>query len=282
MKEHSVGRNYAGSNHTAGALDRVLDVLESVLQSSTEASLAEIASRTCLPKPTAHRILGGLATRGYVSSLRHGHYGPGPQAFVLAGLANAVRDYAVIARPALDELRLHTDDTIHLALLVGKEAVYVEKLEGNRPYHSASKIGLHLPLHCTAIGKAILAELPGPVCEEFLRALPLPRRTQGTLTDVSQLRDELEVTRARRFAIDDEENEVGIRCVGSAFLDHHGAVVGAVSVSAPAFTLSVADAMDLGTDVLEAATTVSGALGAPLTQLRVPPRTDGGLGAKSW
>lgn len=281
MKGYSVQRNCPTSRGTGVALDRVLDILETVLQSNSDATLAEIASRTCLPKPTAHRILGGLANRGYVSSWRHGHYGPGPQAFVLAGLANAVRDYALIAGPALAELRLHTHDTIHLALLVGKGAVYIEKLEGDRPYHSASKVGLHLPLHCTAIGKAILAELPDPVCEEILRALPLPRRTQRTLTDLSSLREELEVTRARRFAIDDEENEDGIRCVGSAFLDHYGAVVGAVSVSAPVFTLSVADATGLGPEVLKVATTVSRALGAPSAQVRVSLRREEMIGAES-
>jgi DNA-binding IclR family transcriptional regulator len=129
--------------------------------------------------------------------------------------------------------------------------------------------------------KAILAELPDPMCEEFLRALPLPRRTQRTLTDLPWLHDELEVTRARRFAIDDEENEDDIRCVGSSFLDHYGAVVGAVSVSAPVFTLSVADAIVLGSEVLKAATTVSRALGVPSAQVRVSLRREDGLGAES-
>lgn len=269
------------STQSGGALDRALDVLETVLRSDGDATLAEIASCTRLPKPTVHRILGGLASRGYITPWGHGHYGPGPQAFVLAGLANAVRDYALIARPALDELRLHTNDTIHLALLVGDHAVYVEKLEGNRPYHSASKVGLHLPLHCTAIGKAILAELPEAVCEKLLRDLPLPGRTQGTLTDLPRLRNELAVTRRRHFAIDDEENEDGIRCVGSAFLDHHAAVVGAVSVSAPAFTLGVADAMVLGSDVLKAATSVSRALGAPVPQAWLAMLANDALRAES-
>jgi DNA-binding IclR family transcriptional regulator len=177
-------------------------------------------------------------------------------------MANAVRDYAVIGQLALKGLRTHTNDTIHLALLAGDEAVYIEKLEGNRAYESVSKVGLHLQLHCTAIGKAILAALPDAACDELLQRLPLPRRTPHTLTDLPTLRRELALTRARQFAFDDEENEESVRCVGAAFRDQHDAVVGAVSVSAPVFTMSMEDAIAVAPAVLAAAGAVSIALGA--------------------
>ena len=263
VKRHSAERNSSGRLAASGALERVLDVLESVVKDGADTTLAAIAAQTDLPKPTAHRILMGLACRSYVRSWEHGHYGPGPQLFVLAGMANAVRDYAVIARPTLRELRNHTDDTIHLALLVGDEAVYIEKLEGNRSYQSASKVGLRLSLHCTAIGKAILAALADSAREELLERLALTRRTRRTLTELPALRAELALTRRRRFGLDDEENEEGMRCVGAAFRDHNNVVVGAISISAPAFLMSVDQATALAPAVLEAADGLSRALGAP-------------------
>lgn len=272
MKVHSMERNSSRGLIPSDALNRVLDVLESVVKNGSDTTLAQIAAHAAVPKPTAHRILMGLARRGYVRSWEHGHYGPGPQVFVLAGMANAMRDYAVIARPALGELRTHTKDTIHLGLLVGEEAVYIEKLDGDRPYRMVSKLGMHLYLHCTGIGKAILAALPDPVRDELVERLPLPGRTPRTLTDRSALRKELVLTRARQYAIDDEENEAGIRCVAAAFRDHNGVVVGAVSVSAPAFLMSLGQATVLGPAVLKAANEVSLALGAsPRSFITAPP-----------
>lgn len=263
MKGGSAQRNLTRRSHETGALDRVLDVLESVIYGQTDITLAEVAARAAIPKPTAHRILAGLVRRDYVRSWEHGHYGPGPQAFVLASMANSVHDYALISRGALTELRAHTEETIHLALLVGDEAVYIEKLDGNRPYRSASKVGLHLQLHCTAIGKAILADLPEPAREELLGRLDLQRRTPRTRTDLADLRPELELTSLRGYALDDEENEESMRCVGAAFHDHHGSVLGAVSVSAPIFVMSRRDAEAVAPAVMVAARSISLALGAP-------------------
>lgn len=224
-------------------------------------TLADIAAHAGLAKATAHRILAGLARRGYVDAYERGRYGPGPQTFVLAGMANAVHDYAAIAGPAVRELRAHTSDTIHIALRVGDVAVYIDKSEGKRAYNSASKVGFPLPLHCTAIGKAILAALSGPDLDELLGRLPLVRRTPRTITDPSALRRELAATRARGFALDEEENEATIRCVGAAFRDFRGRVLGAISVSGPTFMISTEEAIALGPCVAGAAASITAALG---------------------
>lgn len=229
----------------------------------SDGSLAEIAVGARAPKSSVHRVLGGLARRGYVTARDHGHYGPGPQIFVLAGMANALRDYALIAGAALDDLRHQTSDTIHLALFVGDGAVYVEKLDGTRPYRSVSKVGLPLQLHSTAMGKAILAALPDSDREELMERLPLTARTPRTVTTLADLRKEVAAVQVRRFAIDDEENEELIRCVGAAFRDHNNSVLGAISVSAPSFLMSLEQAVRLGPHVLRAADTLSAALGAP-------------------
>lgn len=263
MNIDSARRNFGADGPPApGALDRLLDVLESVMRHGSDSTLAEIASGANMPKSTAHRILMGLCRRGYVTARLHGHYGPGPQMFVLAGMANVIRDYALIARDALGVLRNYTRDTIHLALLVGDTAVYVEKLDGSRPYRSISKVGLPLQLHSTAMGKAMLAALGDEERERLLERLPLTSRTPRTLTSAPNLRSELELVRSRGFAIDDEENEEFIRCVGAAFRDHNNTVAGAVSVSAPSFLMSPEQALALAPHVRTAADTISQALGA--------------------
>jgi DNA-binding IclR family transcriptional regulator len=241
-----------------------LDVLEAVIHDHTgrAVSLADVAGRTALPKSTTHRILAALSERGYVVPVEPGRYAPGPQVFVIASIASNFSDYPRLVRPLLADLRRSTKDTIHLALLVGTEAVYIDKLDGDRPYRMASEIGNRLALHCTAIGKAILADLMVLERDRLVARLSLSSRTARTITDRAELVNELNKTRARRYAIDDEENEDGIRCVGAAFCGHRGTTLGALSVSAPTFALATAQAHALAPGLIAAADAVSLALGS--------------------
>ena len=154
---------------------------------------------------------------------------------------------------------LHADvgHTVHFAMLSDDEAVYLEKLvDPGLPYQFASRVGGRIPLHCTAIGKSLLADM------EALPQLELVPRTPQTLVSTGALRAELERVRERGFAIDDEENERNIRCVGAAVRDHTGAATHAISVSALTVELSFDDALALGPRVVDAADALSQALGA--------------------
>jgi len=265
MARGSITRNDRPSARPS-RLGRILDVFEAVITDGFDSSLASITSHTALPKSTTHRLLAVLSQHGYVVPLEHGHYAPGPQVFVIAGLASTFHDYARVARPILADLRCSTEETIHLALLVGNEAIYIEKLEGNRPYRMPSEVGKRLPLHSTAIGKAILASLLVRERDRVLAQLPLSRRTTRTITDRPSLVTEIAITRKRRYAIDDEEDEDGIRCVSAAFRGHQDTTLGAISVSAPAFNLSTVKAHALAPAVVTAADALSRALGAPISQ----------------
>jgi IclR family acetate operon transcriptional repressor len=163
-----------------------------------------------------------------------------------------------LAAPVLRDLHAEVGHTVHFAMLSDDEAVYLEKLvDPGLPYQFASRVGGRILLHCTAIGKSLLAAMP----DEVLPRLELVRRTPHTLVSVDELRAELERVRERGFAIDDEENERNIRCVGAAVRDHTGAATHAISVSALTFELSVDDAVALGPRVVAAARAVSEALG---------------------
>jgi DNA-binding IclR family transcriptional regulator len=181
----------------------------------------------------------------------------GPRVLTMAGAMLGRLDVTTLAAPVLRELHADVGHTVHFAMLSDDEAVYLEKLvDPGLPYQFASRVGGRIPLHCTAIGKSLLAVM------ETLPRLELVRRTPQTLVSSDALRAELEHVRERGFAIDDEENERNIRCVGAAVRDHTGAATHAISVSALTVELSVDEAVALGPRVVAAADAVSEALGA--------------------
>jgi len=126
----------------------------------------------------------------------------------------------------------------------------------------ASHVGMSVPLHCTSIGKAILAALPPEEAESLLSSADLEQRTPHSITSLPALREELAAVRQRGFAIDNEENEEGVRCVGAAIYDSLGDVIGAVSISALKFTLTEENLGEVGAAVLKTADDISQALGS--------------------
>ena len=182
----------------------------------------------------------------------------------MAGAALQRLDAATWARPVLGALHAEVGHTVHFAMLSDDEAVYLEKLvDPNLPYQFASRVGGRIPLHCTAMGKALLAAMDRGAARELLGRRELVRRTANTFVTVAAMDAELDRIRARGFAIDDEENERNIRCVGAAVRDHRGLPSHAISVSALTVEVSVEDAMALGPRVVAAAHAVSAVLGAP-------------------
>jgi len=253
-----------------GALDRALNVLEALVEPGDVTNLADIAARSRLPKPTVHRILQTLAARGYARHLGDGRYAPGTQILGLAGHLEESLDLAEVARPAMRVLQQLLPETVHFAVLRDHQAAYVEKLEGRRAFRMASRVGMLVPLHCTAIGKAALAFLSPEDRHARLGPQPFERRTPRTITTVYELEKELELIRSRGFAIDDQENEEDIRCVGAAVFDHRGQVTGGLSLSAAAFALPPDEANDLGPAVVASAAAVSLGLGARPEHLPAP------------
>jgi len=248
---------------TVTSVDKALTVLETLADSPTELSLGDLALRCELAKPTAHRLLQTLLRRGYVRQTGERAYAIGPRTLALAGAALSGVDYAREARPALARLREVTPETIHLGVLSSGEAVYVEKLEGLGTFRMASSVGERLDLHCTAIGKCVLAFASEAEREELLAGRPLAAKTPKTIVQAPRLAKELDAIARQGYAIDDEENERNVRCVGAPVFDHRGKALGAVSVSAPAFELSRAGATRLARAVMSTARDISLALGTP-------------------
>ncbi|MBV1853100.1 IclR family transcriptional regulator [Catellatospora tritici] len=248
------------SGNAGGAADKVLSVLEAL---AGHQRLAELAAATGLPKSTVHRILQSLVARGFAAADGHGGYLPGPRVLALAGRVMGALDPTRAARPELEALRDRTGFTVHLGLHDGDRAVYADKIAGPQPYDMRSRVGQSLDLHSTAIGKAILARLPDAQVRELAARTGLPRHTPRTASGVKPLLAALEQVRVDGYAVDDEENEPGLRCVAAAVTGTEGRVVGAVSASALVLELPAERVPALGAQVRAAAERISASLGSP-------------------
>ena len=242
------------------ATEKTLSVLDAL---NGPSRLGDIAERAQLPKPTVHRILRRLVEGGWARAEGGGVYALGPRVLAMAGAMLHALDAGTYALPILRELHAEVGHTVHFAVHTDDQAIYLEKLvDPDLPYQFASRIGGRIPLHSTAIGKAVLAALDPVEADELVSRIELTRRTPRTITTPAALREELELVSARGFAIDDEENERNIRCVGAAVRDHRGRPTHAISVSALTVEVSLEDALTLGPRVVAAAQALSRALGA--------------------
>jgi len=218
-------------NYQVPALARALDILEFIAQ-RREASFTEIFTCLGLPKSSTYQLLGTLAGRGYV---RHAgdssRYSLGFKLFELGNQAVSGLDIRAEALPILHKLVEQTKETCHLGVLDGVEGVYLAKLEGSQPVRLNSWEGKRLFLHCTAMGKALLAFQDEDAREQLIAEAGLKPMTENTITDPELLRSHLALVRERGWALDDQENEPHIRCVGAPVRDIHDKVVAAISIS---------------------------------------------------
>jgi DNA-binding IclR family transcriptional regulator len=223
-------------------------------------SASALSQTLKLARPTVYRILASLIEHGYVTRDRACYR----LSFKLLDLGHRVlkaTDLFQAARPALLELEVTCRATIHLAAPEGGRMVYLDKLEGAGPFCANSRIGASVPMHCTALGKAVLAFLPTPSVETIVATHGQPRRTPRTIVTWVALERELERVRRRGYALDDVEMEDGVRCVGAPVFDYRGRPVAALSVSAPTSRMSLARAHKVGAVVRERAGVVSRAMG---------------------
>lgn len=222
--------------------------------------LPSLAQALGLSRSTAHRILSVLAREGYLRHEPRKGYFLGPKLIRLGFKAYGSLHLPSLARPHLEALRDATLETVHLAVLDGKEVVYVDKVPGKRELVLASQIGSRFPAQTTALGKVLLAFLPEERWREAFH--PGLARTSRSITDYPRFREELLATRARGYALDLEENEPGVRCVAAPILNGRGEPVAAVSVSTAALYLDEARIPEVAERVKEVARRISQELGA--------------------
>jgi DNA-binding IclR family transcriptional regulator len=187
-----------------------------------------------LPKSSVHDILATLQGDGLVEKDgERNFYSLGLKLFELGNMARANLELRRIATPFLRSLNEELDETVHLTILDGWEVLYVECFESLKQLRTYSVIGVRAPLHCTAVGKAILAFFTEEQVDRMTKAMGLARFTKNTITDRKTLDRELAATRRRGYSVDDAEHEEGVRCIGAPIYNHESRVVASISVSGP-------------------------------------------------
>ncbi len=215
-----------------GTVGKALDVLDHVARFARPVRFAEVLADSHYPKATLYRILQTLTSTGLLAYDEDRHtYAPGVRLVRLAHAAWAQSSLAPIARPHLDRLSRDLGEVVHLAQLDGGQVLYVEKRNAVRPVEMFSEAGKVGPAYCTGVGKAMLAYLPEPQLAAALARQSFHRHTAQTLDTQAALRAELAAIRARGYAYDREEHEVGIICIAVPILSPSGRLLGAMSVT---------------------------------------------------
>jgi IclR family KDG regulon transcriptional repressor len=220
------------------SVERAFAILERVSLAKRGAGITELASGLDMYKSTVHRVLSTLVRLGYVEQEEStGRYRLGYKLLELSSRLLDSLDVRREALPFLQEMADATNEVVHLVVLDQGQAVYIEKVEGSETIRMHSRVGHRAPVHCTGVGKAILAYLPEEKVRDIVRQYGLKPHTPNTITSEETLMNELEQIRQRGYALDLEENERGIHCIAAPIWDHRGDVVAAVSISGPAMRM---------------------------------------------
>ena len=250
---------------SAKALTKGLSIVDVVAEHGRPMRLVDLVETSDVPRPTALRLLEVLCRSEVLRVDEQGCYALGSR---VAVWGHAYLDRLDLRAQAADLMRdvvAATRETCFLGTLDAGRVLYVAVADSPQAVRPAARVGFRNPMHCTGIGKAMLAHLPSEQTEAML-TLPLERRTPHTITDLEQLRAELASTRARGYAVDDVENEDGVRCIAAPVRDHTGAVIAGLSISAPAYRFSLDHLADLVPLVLNVTAELSGRLGYQRSQ----------------
>jgi len=244
------------------SLSRALALLEHVAAAEHGASLTELAQRAGLAPSTAHRLLKSLEAARYVAhDGDHGLWFVGVKAFNVGSAFLRARDFVALARPVMRELMELSAESVNLAGLEEGAAVFLAQVECRQMMRALTRPGGTASLHASGVGKALLAAMSEADAARLIKRQSLTAFTTNTLTDLERLLGDLEATRKRGYAIDDEEFSLGLRCVAAAIHDDAGRPVAALSLSGPSARITDARVAELGRLVADKAQRITAEIG---------------------
>ncbi|WP_344533841.1 IclR family transcriptional regulator [Streptomyces albiaxialis] len=212
------------------SLERAFDLLERMADAGGEVGLSELSGASGLPLPTIHRLMRTLVSCGYVRQQPNRRYALGPRLIRLG--ESASRLLGTWARPYLARLVEETGETANMALLDGDEVVYVAQVPSRHSMRMFTEVGRRVLPHSTGVGKALLAHTPDEQVRALLARTGMPAATEKTITTPEGFLDALAQVRAQGYATDDNEQEVGVRCIAVSVPDSPTSA--AISISGPA------------------------------------------------
>ncbi|GAA3243498.1 allantoin degradation transcriptional regulator AllR [Actinocorallia longicatena] len=210
------------------SLERAFDLLEHLADAGGEMALSELTEASGLPMPTIYRLMQTLVAQGYVRQEPSKRYALGPRLIRLGD--GASRLLGTWAKPVLARLVDEIGETANMAVLEGDEVVYVAQVPSRHSMRMFTEVGRRVLPHCTGVGKALLAQLPPETARAIVTRTGMPSRTEHTFTDPDALMAELARIRDQGYALDDEEQELGVRCVAVPL---NAPTLAALSVSGP-------------------------------------------------
>jgi IclR family KDG regulon transcriptional repressor len=246
-----------------GSVQRAIDILDLFSIQTPELGTTEIARGMSLPKSTVAGLVSTLEQNGYLDqNPENRKYRLGFKLAERTGVFLELLDLRRIAAPTLEDLRDDCNESVNLAVRDEAYVVYIERMHGTSALGMRSEIGKRERIHSTALGKAILAYLPAEEMRRFVFQYPFEPVTPHTITNPAMFLEELNKTRQRGFALDDEENELGGRCVAAPIIDYLRKPIAALSISVPLQRLPEEKIDALGAKVLQAARQISQKIGA--------------------
>ena len=221
------------------SVERALDIINTIVAANRPLSIAELSQAMNLAPSTIHRILQTLTVKNYVfQDVQTKRYDIGPEIVDISSALYLRYDLVRRVRPYLQELVELTGETAHIAQLYGTTAMYLSQVEPFSMVRMFTTPGSIAPLHCSDVGKVFLADLPAARVDEIVRKTGLPARTPHTITSEATLLSELQHVQMQGYALDDEEREVGVRCLSAGILNGAGKVIAAIGVAGPTSRLS--------------------------------------------
>ncbi len=216
---------------TVQSIERAFEILEALGSRPEGMLVKELSAELGLNKSTVSRILATLGEHGYVAKNKNNYYRIGLRMVDLCSLYLNNLQLKTEALPFLEELRNQTGLIVHLGTMSENEVVYLEKISSFHNIRMYSQIGKRAYMHSTGLGKAMLSCLRKKDVEDIIRDKGMPAVTEKTCTDFEALLEELGEIKTKGYAVDEEENEMGIRCVAAPVYDYRGNVIAAVSAT---------------------------------------------------
>ncbi|MFW6034725.1 MAG: IclR family transcriptional regulator [Halothermotrichaceae bacterium] len=224
---------------------KTFKVLEELVSQEGNASLATLKNNVDIPKSTIYRILATLVDLGYIKQNSDtGEYELGLKFLNFSSVILQSLDLRETARPILKKLSAETNLTVNLVIMQKGEALYIETSESNSALRIFSLIGKRAPLHATGVGKVLLAGLKWDEVEKIIQKKGLKQLTFNTITQPQELKTELEKIQKQGYAIDDEECEVGAKCIAAPVKNHLKDTIASISISAPLVKFSEEDVLE--------------------------------------
>jgi DNA-binding IclR family transcriptional regulator len=214
-------------------IERLASLLDVIARHENSVSLKILSAETGLHPSTAFRILASLVEHGFVERTDRGSYQLGVKLMQLGGRVSASVDIRKVALPLMEKLRDSLGETVNLTVREGDEVVYIERTLAKRMIRVEQVIGSRAPLHVTAVGKLMLGVQGEAACRSYAKRSKLPAYTINTHTKIADLMHDCIAATKRGYALDNEEAELGVGCIGTLIHDVSGHVVAGLSVSAP-------------------------------------------------